>query len=79
MAKKRNLINFWCIHCEIEFDFDVGKINFETEDGSPEYQNAIICRQCGVKYVGKVDNFSDNFELTEIGQSQLTELMFSTI
>ena len=73
---KKNTINFLCLRCDVEFDINVGKINFDTEDGTPEFENPIVCKKCGAKYIGKDDNISENFELTEVGQSQLTELSF---
>lgn len=76
--KKSNVINFLCLKCGIEFDCDVGEIDFTMEDGMPGYEHSIVCSRCGAKYTGEGDNFSDNFELTEIGQSQMTELLFNS-
>lgn len=72
--RKRNIINFLCLHCEESFNQDVGKINFETLDGTPEFGNRIICKRCGASDEGKGEDFSKHFELTEEGQGQLTEL-----
>jgi len=73
-----NSIRFLCIGCETEFDCDVGAIDFDTHDGMPDFERNVICPNCGVAYTGRGDGFSKNFELTENGQSQLTELMLES-
>jgi len=49
------------------FDFDVGKISFELVDDRPQFENQIKCPNCGVLTL-------DEVELTEISQTELTEL-----
>lgn len=61
------IINFKCKRCGLMFFSDVGKINFELVDGRPQFENQIRCHECGLLTLDKV-------ELTELGQSQLTEL-----
>lgn len=61
------IINFQCKRCDKEFDCDVGKINFELVDGRPQFEHEIVCPNCGKLTL-------DEVELTELGQSQLTEL-----
>lgn len=72
--KSKNEIQFYCIHCKIEFLCDVGRIEFETEDLTPKFEKPVICPDCGVQYQGTPEKFTDHFEVTELGQSQLTEL-----
>ena len=74
--KTENIINFSCKKCNIEFDYNVGHIDFNTEDGIPKFQETIICPKCGSIYEGRGEEFSENFELTELGQSQLTDISF---
>jgi len=73
-----NLIRFLCIQCDNEFDCDVGAVDFDTPDGMPGFELDIVCPGCKVAYTGSGDEFSKNFELTEMGQSQLTELMLES-
>ncbi|MEO0129868.1 MAG: hypothetical protein ABIL70_09200 [candidate division WOR-3 bacterium] len=61
------IINFKCNRCEIVFDFDVGEIAFELVNGRPQFEREIECPNCGKLTL-------DEVELTELGQSQLTEL-----
>ena len=61
------IINFICKKCEVEFDFDVGRISFEFVDWRPQFERKITCPNCGILTL-------DEVELTEIGQSQLTYL-----
>lgn len=61
------VINFKCKKCGEIFNFDVGKISFELVDERPQFENEIKCENCGLLTL-------DEVELTELGQSQLTEL-----
>lgn len=61
------VINFKCKRCGLIFFSDVGKISFELVDGRPQFQKQIECHDCGLLTL-------DEVELTELGQSQLTEL-----
>lgn len=72
--KSKNEIQFYCIQCKIEFLCNVGGIEFETADLTPKFEKPVICPDCGVRYQGAPENFTDHFEVTELGQSQLTEL-----
>ena len=53
------------------FDSDVGKVDFteveEEVDGRPSFDKAPNCPKCGERTL-------DEIFLTELGQSQLTEL-----
>lgn len=60
------ILNFKCKKCRSIFDFDVGKITFGNR---LSFQNNIYCRKCGRLEI-------DELELTEIGQTQVTELYF---
>ena len=60
-------INFKCKRYGLIFFFDVGRINFELVDGKPQFENQIRCHECGLLTLNGI-------ELTELGQSQLTEL-----
>lgn len=60
-------INFKCKRCQEIFDFDVGKISFKLVKGRPQFERQIQCDNCGKLTL-------DEVELTELGQSQLTEL-----
>ena len=71
---RKNRINICCLSCRQEFDSEVGRVNFETEDGAAEFEKPIVCPGCAARYVSKEGEFSDKFELTELGQSQLTAL-----
>jgi len=65
-------INFQCKKCNQEFDFDVGKINFELVNERPQFENQIKCPNCGPLTL-------DEVWLTELGQTQLTELQLEDI
>jgi DNA-directed RNA polymerase subunit RPC12/RpoP len=60
-------INFKCKKCKRVFDFDVGKISFELVDERPQFENQIKCPNCGSLTL-------DEVELTEVGQTELTEI-----
>jgi hypothetical protein len=63
------ILNFRCKKCRKTFDFNVGKITF-GDRLSFEYN--IICKRCGLLEI-------DDLELTELGQTQATELYFESI
>lgn len=60
-------INFQCKKCGRIFDFDVGNISFELVDERPQFEKQISCPRCGYLTL-------DEVILTELGQTQLTEL-----
>jgi len=66
------IIHYECKRCKKEFDCDVGKIDFndmQSNNWRPKFEKDIICPNCGKRTFDEVD-------LTELGQSQLTELYF---
>ena len=67
--KVKSIINFKCMKCGEVFDFDVGKITFPPPAPGmrPKFEKNIQCKNCGLLT-------ADMRELTEIGQTQLTEL-----
>lgn len=65
-------INFKCKKCKRVFDFDVGKISFELVDERPQFENQIKCSHCGALTL-------DEVELTEIGQTELTEIYLKDV
>lgn len=70
-------INFYCKKCKIDFDINVGLIDFgddEDMDAIVKFSNTIECPKCHAKYTGENDDFTKYFELTETGQGQLTEI-----
>lgn len=60
-------INFKCTTCKDVFDFNVGKISINAMNYRPDFENKIICPNCGVRTI-------DQVTLTEMGQSQMTEV-----
>lgn len=64
-------LNFICKKCKKEFDCDVGKITFPPPLPGlrPKFEKDIRCDRCGVLTM-------DEVELTELGQTQITELHF---
>ena len=60
-------INFKCKKCDTEFDCETGKIQFGDR---LSFEKKITCPRCGVMDI-------EDLELTEIGQTQVTELFFS--
>lgn len=65
-------INFKCKKCRKVFDFDVGKISFKLVDDRPQFENEINCPHCGPLTL-------DEVELTEIGQTELTEIYLKDV
>jgi hypothetical protein len=61
------LINFECQKCGTPFDCDVGIVTLPETSDKPNFEKEIICPQCG-----KIS--MDEVFLTELGQSQLTEV-----
>ncbi|MEK6816466.1 MAG: hypothetical protein AABY09_02545 [Nanoarchaeota archaeon] len=59
-------INFKCKRCSHEFDSVTGKITFGVR---LSFEKDIICPICGKRGV-------DDLELTELGQTQISELYF---
>lgn len=62
-------INFECKKCGSIFDCDVGSVSISEESLRPQFENQIICPKCGQRSI-------DDVLLTELGQSQLTEIFF---
>ncbi|MBU3968227.1 MAG: hypothetical protein KKG76_12805 [Euryarchaeota archaeon] len=63
------ILNFKCKKCRKTFDFNVGKITFGNK---LSFENRIFCIKCGLVEI-------DDLELTELGQTQVTELYFESI
>lgn len=61
------IINFECKKCKQEFNCDVGKITFPADSERPNFEQDIICDECGKLTM-------DEVWLTELGQTQLTQL-----
>jgi len=72
--KDKNVINVYCKKCRIDFDCDVGEIDFPIGKDMPEFEKAIMCKRCNSEYISGNGEFTDNFELSERGQSQLTSI-----
>jgi len=64
-------LNFKCKKCKRDFDCDVGKISFPPGEERPRFEKSIICPRCGTRTM-------DEVELTELGQTQLTEAYFAS-
>jgi len=64
------LLNFRCRECNGIFDGNVGEITFPKNSQRPKFKKDIVCPKCGVISI-------DGVLLTEIGQTQLTELHMS--
>ena len=63
-------LNFNCKKCGITFDSNVGEITFPMGD-RPKFGNNIECPKCGIITI-------DDVLLTELGQTQLTEIHMET-
>lgn len=61
------IINFKCKGCGDEFFYNVGEVKFVVGEERPRFEKEIWCKRCGKRTL-------DEVELTEIGQTQLTEL-----
>lgn len=65
------IINFKCKKCQNVFDCETGKIIFPTIlRKCLKFEKDINCPNCGILKC-------KNLELTELGQSQVTELFLS--
>lgn len=61
------IINLKCKKCKETFDSDVGKVTHPTKIGGyPVFEKDVVCSNCGRLKLKEV-------ELTELGQSQMTE------
>ncbi len=69
---KMTELNFKCKGCKRYFDCDVGKISFPPKQERPRFEKNIICPMCGIRSMDKV-------ELSELGQTQLGEVYFSSL
>jgi rubredoxin len=74
LTKKRSMtvLNFQCKKCDGIFDCNVGKITFPIDSDRPAFTQEIICPKCGTLSI-------DEVLLTELGQSQLTEVHLAAI
>jgi len=64
-------LNFKCKKCKRYFDCNIGKISFPPKEERPSFEKNIICPECGIRTM-------DEVELTELGQTQLGEIYFSS-
>lgn len=62
-----SVLNFKCKRCERGFNCEVGEITFPVNSERPHFDRDIICKRCGILTM-------DEVELTEKGQTQLTEI-----
>jgi rubredoxin len=62
-------INFECQKCGTLFDCEIGTVTIAENSDKPDFEKEIICPKCGGLSM-------DEVLLTEIGQSQLTEVIF---
>jgi len=60
-------INFECKKCACTFDCDIGSVTLHETSDRPCFEKKIICPICGERTI-------DEVFLTELGQSQLTEV-----
>jgi hypothetical protein len=67
----RITVNFQCKKCTQSFDCNIGNIQFTPSTGNPIFEKSVLCPTCG-----KLDK--GDYILTEIGQSELTELFINT-
>ncbi len=68
-------LHFECKKCRNHFDGDVGRITFpeDIDKGKrPELEKEIRCPSCGILTL-------DEVELTELGQTQLTEIFWNKV
>ncbi len=64
-------LNFECSKCKRVFSSDVGEISFPPSKDEPDFEKEANCPNCGELKRGE-------YTLTEIGQSQLTEIFLHT-
>jgi len=65
-------LHFKCKKCRKYFDCDVGKISFPPKEERPRFEKSIFCPKCGTLS-------ADQVELTELGQTQLSEVFMSSL
>jgi hypothetical protein len=65
-----NVVNFMCKDCKSEFDYNVGKVTFPTDQDRPSFEKEIHCPKCGIRTL-------DQIELTERGQTMLSDILFT--
>jgi len=65
-------LNFVCKKCGEEFESDVGKISSPVGEERPHFEKNIVCPRCGSLSM-------DETELTELGQTRLTEVFMSKL
>jgi len=65
-----SVLNFECKTCHQDFDADVGKVTFDENEERPNFEKDIVCKNCGKRTL-------DNIYLTEIGQTQLTQIFLA--
>ncbi|WP_428356519.1 hypothetical protein [Methyloprofundus sp.] len=63
-------INFECKKCNQIFYSEVGKIKMNEQTFRPDFEEEVKCPRCGVRTI-------DEVFLTELGQSQITEVMMN--
>ncbi len=63
-------INFERKKCNQIFDSEVGKIKMNEQTFRPDFEKGVRCPRCGVRTI-------DEVFLTELGQSQMTEVMMN--
>lgn len=66
-------LHFACKKCWKHFDGDVGRITFPEDiykGKRPDFEKEIRCPRCGVLTL-------DEVELTELGQTQLTDIYWT--
>lgn len=67
-----SVLNLRCRKCSGIFDGNVGEITFPKNSQRPKFEKDIVCPKCGVISM-------DEVFLTEIGQTQLTDLHMSAL
>ncbi len=77
--KEKNLLHFYCKKCQEDFYCDVGKVEFPIGQEEPLFERVIRCGRCKTHWKNNEGEFVEKFELTEIGQSLLTELFMGDI
>jgi DNA-directed RNA polymerase subunit RPC12/RpoP len=63
-------LNVKCSGCKKTFTFDVGEISFPPSKDEPDFEKEVSCPNCGQLKRGE-------YTLTEVGQSQLTEIFLN--
>jgi DNA-directed RNA polymerase subunit RPC12/RpoP len=65
-----SVLNFECKTCHQHFDADVGAVMFNENEERPTFESEISCKKCGKRTL-------DDIYLTEIGQTQLTQIFLT--